>query len=462
MAKRLQCISPIDGSVYVERDYASDAEVEAALERAATAQRDWRATPLDQRIAVLSDAVDRLVAERESVGEEIARSMGRPVAAAPKEADIFAERARYMLQVAPEELADIPVADDAGKRQFLRREPVGVALIVVPWNYPYMTAVNAVWPALAAGNAVLHKPSAQTPVSAERFARVLQEAGLPAGVFQALHLDRGTTSRLVSDRRIGFVGFTGSVEGGRAMQQAADGNFPSMGLELGGKDPAYVRADADLAQAVDGTVDGAFFNSGQSCCGIERVYVHADVYDDFVARFVETVRGFELDDPMQPGTSLGPMVRTAAADAVRRQVEAAVQAGATAHIDPAGFPKAQVGTPYLAPQVLTDVDHTMSVMRDETFGPVAGIMKVKDDAEAVRLMNDSPFGLTASIWSRDLEAAQRIGDQVETGTVFANKADYLDPALAWVGVKDSGRGCTLSRLGYGPLTRPKSFNLHRV
>jgi len=462
MTKRLQCISPIDRSVYVERPYATDTEVEAAVERAVAAQRAWRATPLDRRIAILSDAVDRLVAERDDLGEEITRSMGRPIAASPKEADIFAERARYMLQVAPEELADIPVADDGAKQQFIRREPLGVALVVVPWNYPYMTAVNAVWPALAAGNAVLLKPSAQTPLSGERMARIMSEAGLPEDVFQCLHLDRATTTGLVADRRIGFVGFTGSVPGGRAIQEAADGNFPALGLELGGKDPAYVRPDADIAQAVDGTADGAFFNSGQSCCAIERIYVHADVYDDFVGRFVETVRGLRLGDPLKPDTSLGPVVRADAAKLVRRQIDRAVQAGATAHIDATDFPAAKDGTPYMAPQVLTEVDHSMAVMMDESFGPVVGIMPVSSDEEAVRLMNDSPFGLTASIWSRDLDAARRLGEEVATGTVFANKSDYLDPALAWVGIRDSGRGCTLSRLGYGPLTRPKSFNLHRV
>lgn len=462
MTDQLRCISPIDGSVYAERPYATRAAVDAALDRARRAQAEWRRVPLDRRLAILGDAVDRFVAEREQVGEEVTRQMGRPIAASPKEADIFAERARYMLDVAPDELAGLAIADDAARRQRIAREPVGVALVVVPWNYPYMTAVNAVWPALAAGNAVIHKPAAQTPLSAERLARVLAEAGLPEGVFQPLHLDRTTTAATVADARVAFVAFTGSVPGGRAIQEAADGNFPGMGLELGGKDPGYVRPDADLAHAVAGTADAAFFNSGQSCCALERLYVHAEVYDDFVARFIEEVRGFTLGDPLDAGTSLGPLVRAGAAEHARGQVEAAVQAGATAHIDPAEFPVAQAGSPYMAPQVLTDVDHTMDVMTEETFGPVAGIMKVHGDDEAVELMNDSRFGLTASIWTRDIDAAERLGERIETGTVFANLADYLDPALAWTGVKQTGKGCTLSRLGYQQVTRPKSFNLHRV
>jgi len=462
MTDLVQCISPIDGGVYAERAYATRAEVDAALERARAAQAEWRAVPLARRCAILSAAVDRFVAEREEVGEEITRQMGRPIAASPKEADIFAERARYMLGVAPEELADLAIADDRRRRQRIERAPVGVALVVVPWNYPYMTAVNSIWPALAAGNAVIHKPAAQTPLSAERLARVLAEAGVPEGVFQALHLDRATTSATVADERVDFVAFTGSVPGGRAIQEAADGNFPGMGLELGGKDPGYVRPDADLAHAVDGTVDAAFFNSGQSCCALERLYVHAEIYDAFVARFVEAVKGFRLGDPLDPGTSLGPLVRTGAAEHARGQVEAARAAGATARIDPADFPAARDGTPYMAPQVLTGVDHTMAVMTEETFGPVVGIMKVDGDDAAVDLMNDSRFGLTASIWTRDIDAAERLGEHVETGTVFANLADYLDPALAWTGVKQTGKGCTLSRLGYQQLTRPKSFNLQRV
>ena len=459
MSDHLHCISPVDGGTYAERRYATPDELEATLARAHKAQRAWRDTPLDRRLSILSDAVDGFVAEKQAVGEEVTWQMGRPIAASPKEADIFAERARYMLQVAGDELADIGVNPE-GPRQFIRREPLGVCLVVVPWNYPYMTAVNAVWPALAAGNAVIHKPSAQTPLTAERFQRVLQEAGLPEGVFQAIHLDRKTTTATVADRRIGFVGFTGSVGGGKAMQEAADGNFPAMGLELGGKDPAYVRPDCDMAHTVDGTVDGGFFNSGQSCCGLERIYVHKDVYDDYVARTVAFVRQFKLGDPNDPATSLGPMVRAGSADFVRQQVDAAVKAGATAHLDPADFPADERGTPYLAPQVLTDVDHSMDIMTEETFGPVIGIMKVDSDEQAVELMNDSRFGLTASIWTRDLDAAAKLGDRIATGTVFANKSDYLDPALAWVGVGDSGRGCTLSRLGYHHLTRPKSFNLH--
>ena len=220
-----------------------------------------------------------------------------------------------------------------------------------------------------------------------------------------------------------------------------------------------MRPDADLDHTVENLVDGAFFNSGQSCCGIERIYVHTDVWRDFVGPFAEKVRGYRLGNPLERDTNLGPMVKASAADFVRGQVEEAVRAGATALVDAAGFPADAPGTPYLAPQVLVDVNHGMRVMSEESFGPVVGIMQVRDDDEAVRLMNDSAFGLTASVWTRDREVAVALGERVETGTWFMNRCDYLDPALAWTGVKDSGRGCTLSTVGFESLTRPKSFHL---
>jgi acyl-CoA reductase-like NAD-dependent aldehyde dehydrogenase len=331
--------------------------------------------------------------------------------------------------------------------------------VVAPWNYPYLTAVNAIVPALLAGNAVILKHSAQTPLVAERFAEGFAAGGLPKDVFQYLHLSHDDTEGMIESPEVDFVAFTGSVEGGHAVQRAAAERFIGTGLELGGKDPAYVRPDADLAHAVENLVDGAFFNSGQSCCGIERIYVHRDVYDRFVEGFVELTKKYVLGDPLDAAVTLGPMVRASAAELVRRQIAEAVAAGAKALVDPALFAADKPGTPYLAPQVLVDVDHAMRVMTEESFGPVIGIMKVASDDEAIRLMNDSRYGLTAAIWTADEQAAIAIGDQVETGTWFMNRCDYLDPALAWTGVKDSGRGCTLSRLGFQYLTRPKSFHL---
>lgn len=453
-------ISPVDGRVFVERELASATEIEAALSHAAAAQVGWRNTPLAERLDACLRFVEAMEGDADAIGEELTWQMGRPVRYSAMEIRRgFAERARYMIEVAPQVLADIAVPAKAGFTRFLRREPVGVVFTIAPWNYPYLTAVNSVVPAIVAGNAVILKHSAQTPLCAERFAKAFHKAGLPEGVFQFLHLSHDDVNRVIGDGRVGFVAFTGSVAGGHAVQQAASGRFVGTALELGGKDPAYVRADANLGHAVENLVDGAMFNSGQSCCGIERIYAHAAIYDEFVERAVALTKEYVLGNPLEQGTTLGPMVRTSAAEFVRAQVAEAVALGAKAHLDAGAFVADKQGTPYLAPQILTGVDHRMRIMTEETFGPAVGIMRVESDEEAIRLMNDSAYGLTAAVWTSEEGAAVRIGDQIETGTWFMNRCDYLDPALAWTGVKDSGRGCTLSVLGYEQLTRPKSFHL---
>ena len=455
---KLHCISPIDGSVYVERHLASNPEVLVALAKAELAQHAWKQTPLRERIAIGRRAIEAFAAREAQLAEELCWMMGRPIRYAAGEIRGFVERASHMADIAEGSLADIRLPEKAGFTRFIRREPLGLALIIAPWNYPYLTAVNAVMPALLAGNVVLLKHSAQTPLCAERMVEAFVEAGLPEGVFQYLHLSHGETEALIRSPSIDHVAFTGSVPGGAMVERAAAGRFISVGLELGGKDPAYVRADADLQHAVETAIDGAFFNSGQSCCGIERIYVHESLFDEFVERAVALVRQYKLGRSDDPQTTLGPLVRADAADFVRAQIAEAIEQGARAHIDPAEFPLDAPGTPYLAPQVLTNVSHEMRVMTEESFGPVVGIQKVASDEEALTLMNDSEFGLTAAIFSRDVDAAMALADRVEAGTVFLNRCDYLDPGLAWTGVKHSGRGCTLSRVGYEQLTRPKSFH----
>ena len=456
-SKHVKTITPIDGSIYVERPLARATDIERALARAVGAQAQWKHVPVAQRVAIVRKMVDWCVARADVLGEELTRQMGRPIAYTPNEIRRgFQERALYMASIAEDALS--PVTITPGSR-FIRREPLGVVLVVAPWNYPWLTSVNAVIPALLAGNTVILKMAQQTPLVAERYAEAFKAAGLPESVFQFLHLDHASTAKVIGDPRISFVAFTGSVEGGHAVQKAASERFIATGLELGGKDPAYVRADADLPSAIENLVDGSFFNSGQSCCGIERIYVDKKVYKPFVDGFVALTRKYKLGNPLDKATTLGPLVRTDAANSVRAQIKQAVAKGAKALIDPKEFPANKNGTPYLAPQVLIDVDHKMKVMTEESFGPVVGIMAVEGDEQAVNLMNDSRYGLTASIWTRDKDAAVRIGDQVETGTWFMNRCDYLDPALAWTGVKDSGRGCTLSQLGLEVFTRPKSFHL---
>jgi len=455
-------ISPIDGSVFVERELATAAQIESALTAAVAAQRHWRKVPLADRMAICRLFVAAMEAQADSIGEELTWQMGRPIRYTPNEIRRgFAERARYMIDVAPAALADVQAPAQPGFTRFIRQEPAGVVFSIAPWNYPYLTSVNSIVPALLAGNAVILKHSAQTPLCAERYAAAFQAAGLPEGVFQFLHLSHTDVERVIADPRIDFVAFTGSVQGGHAVQAAASHRFIGTGLELGGKDPAYVRADADFANAVENLVDGAMFNSGQSCCGIERIYVARPLYDQFVEQAVALTQTYILGNPLAPETTLGPMVRTSAAVFVRAQIAEAIQQGAQAHIDPRHFAADQPGTPYLAPQILTNVDHSMRVMTEETFGPVVGIMPVDSDEEAIRLMNDSAYGLTAAIWTTDEDAALHIGDQVHTGTWFMNRCDYLDPALAWTGVKDTGHGCALSVLGYGQLTRPKSYHLRQ-
>jgi acyl-CoA reductase-like NAD-dependent aldehyde dehydrogenase len=462
MTELLQCISPVDGSVFVERPLADEGEVAAALERAKVVGPVWRALPLADRQAILSSAADFLASERDEIALELTWQMGRPVRQAPGEIAGFEERARHMISIAPEALDDIEPLYQPGFRRFIRRMPLGLVFVVAPWNYPYLTAVNAVWPALLAGNTVILKPSHQTPLCAERFAAALARAGLPDGVFQPLHLSHAGAAALMRDTAVDFVAFTGSVAGGHAVQQALGGRFIGAGLELGGKDPAYVRHDADIEHAIANLADGVFFNSGQSRCGIERIYVHEAVYDDFTAGLVLAARNYTLGDPRREETNLGPMVRAGAADFVRGQIAEAVAAGAVPMVDPKTHRADRRGTPFLAPQVLVGVNHSMRVMREESFGPVVGVMKVRSDEAAIGLMNDSDYGLTAAIWTGDEDAAIAIGEQVETGTWFMNRCDYLDPALAWTGVKNSGRGCSLSTVGYEQLTRPKSFHLRTV
>ena len=456
------CISPVDGREVVRRAASSAAEIEAAVAAARIAQAEWKRVAVAERGKILSKAVDAMLAMRSEVGPELAWQMGRPVKFGGGELGGFEERARYMISIADSALA--PVQPDAkqGFRRYVRRDPLGVVLTIAPWNYPYLTAVNSIIPALMAGNAVLLKHATQTLLVGDRFQAAMDKAGLPKGLFQNLVLSHDDTLKLIASGRIDQVCFTGSVASGRAIEQAAAGTFAGVGLELGGKDPAYVRGDVELGHAVENLVDGSYFNSGQCCCGIERIYVHADVYDRFVDGFVDLAKQYVLDDPLDPKTTLGPMAQQRLAAIVRAHIDEAKQKGARALIDTKGFSKDSPGSPYVAPQVLVDVDHGMKVMMEETFGPVVGIMKVNDDAEAVRLMNDSPYGLTASIWTRDMDAAERIGAQVETGTVYMNRCDYLDPGLAWTGVKETGRGATLSRIGYEMLTRPKSFHLRAV
>ena len=458
MTGYVQCFSPIDGSLYVERPLCSLDQARSAARAARQAQGSWAARPLQERIALVLAGVAEIGKTTDHMALELAHQMGRPVRYGG-EFRGFDERARYMAEIADHALAPIIIEDSAAFRRKIVREPQGLVFVIAPWNYPYMTAINTVAPALIAGNSVILKHAAQTLLVGERMAEAFHAAGIPRDVFQNLFLDHETSLRLIAEGTFGYVNFTGSVAGGRAIEQAAAGTFTNVGTELGGKDPGYVRQDADLDAAVETLIDGAMFNSGQCCCGIERIYVHESLFEAFVEKSVALVNTYKLGNPLDPDTTLGPMAQPRHAAAVRAQIAEAVAAGAKTHIE--SFP-ADDGAAYLTPQILTQVHHGMRLMREENFGPVVGIMPVRDDNEAIRLMNDSPYGLTVSLWTRDIIRAEEIGAQLETGTVFMNRCDYLDPALCWTGCKDTGRGAGLSILGYSNLTRPKSYHLKRA
>ncbi|WP_299895096.1 aldehyde dehydrogenase family protein [uncultured Ruegeria sp.] len=458
MGQILKCVSPIDGSVFAEREVLSRDAASGAAARARAAQAEWATRPLQERIDLVMAGVAAIGAMNDEIVPELAHMMGRPVRYGG-EFGGFNERASHMARIAEASLADIAVGEDETFKRYIKRIPHGVVFVVAPWNYPYMTAINTVAPALIAGNTVVLKHATQTLLVGERMARAFHSAGVPEDVFQNVFLNHDVTNDLIAGNAFDFVNFTGSVGGGQAMERAAAGTFTGVGTELGGKDPGYVMDDADLDAAVDTLIDGAMFNSGQCCCGIERIYVHESLYDDFVAKAVDIVKGYKLGNPLDAETTIGPMANVRFADEVRAQIAEAVASGAVAHIDT--FAEDDGGA-CLTPQILTNVTHDMRVMRDESFGPVVGIMKVSSDEEAIALMNDSEFGLTASLWTRDVDRAARVGDRIETGTVFMNRADYLDPGLCWTGCKNTGRGGGLSVIGYHNLTRPKSYHLKKV
>ncbi|MBL8579146.1 MAG: aldehyde dehydrogenase family protein [Mesorhizobium sp.] len=458
MLETIKLTSPIDGSIYAERPVATDQAVNAAVERAKAAQVEWAKTSIATRGKYMLAMLEALVGMTDEIVPEIAWQMGRPVRYGGEFGGVK-ERTQYMVEIAEKALAPVPASNPKdGFRRYVKKEPLGVVMVIAPWNYPYLTAVNTIVPALMAGSTVILKHAAQTLLVGERFAQAFEKAGLPKGVFQNIVLNHGQTEKLLGSGKIDHVNFTGSVAGGRAIEKAAAGTFMTLGLELGGKDPAYVLPDAKMDHAVANLVEGAFFNSGQCCCGIERIYVHEKVYDDFVDGFIAESKNWTLGNPLEKDAVIGPMAQARFADLIREQKAEALRKGATAHIN-AKDERDKAGSPYLPVEVLTNVDHQMSVMREESFGPVVGIMKVRNDEEAVALMNDSPYGLTASIWTSDTEHAISVGDRVETGTVFMNRCDYLDPALVWTGVKDTGKGAALSAIGYDNLTRPKSYHL---
>ena len=454
----LTCVSPIDGKVFAKREALSISKSQEVIETSRKSQPAWSQRPIEERIDLVLAGVAEMGRMNDDVVPELAKMMGRPVRYGG-EFKGFEERARYMAKIASQSLQAIDAGEDADFKRYIRRIPHGVVFVIAPWNYPYMTAINTIAPALIAGNTVILKHSTQTLLVGERLASAFHSAGVPKDVFQNVFLDHEITTQLIAENSFDFINFTGSVPAGASIEKAAAGTFTGVGTELGGKDPGYVMEDADLEAAAETLIDGAMFNSGQCCCGIERIYVQESLFDDFLKKAISIVSKYKLGNPLDMDTTLGPMANIRFANHVRDQISDALKKGAIAHIKT--FQEDDGGV-YLTPQILTNVDHSMKVMTEESFGPVVGIMPVKDDHEAISLMNDSEFGLTASLWTRDLQRAIKIGDEIETGTVFLNRADYLDPALCWTGCKNTGRGGSLSEIGFHNLTRPKSYHLKKV
>lgn len=456
---QFEVISPIDNTVLTTLDYTDDDQLLRQLVLAKKAQRHWVNTSLAQRQQCCRRFVDAMVANKSEIGLAICQQMGRPLAQAENEVSGLKERADYLIDTATDALADSQISHSAGEQCFIRKQALGIVLVIAPWNYPLLTAVNVIVPAILAGNAVLLKHSSQTPLCAMHFSQAFEQAGLPADLFQSVFLTHQQTGKLLQSDHIDFVSFTGSVAGGHQIQSHLSKRFINATLELGGKDAAYVCHDADLAYAASELCDGVFYNAGQSCCGIERIYVDKGVYEEFVARLVANTYELTLGNPLSSGVTMGPMATEKSADAIRAQVQQAKHQGARLLIDEARFPHSHEGRAYCSPQILVNVEQSMNLMQHENFGPIVGIMAVDNDEQALNYINDSQYGLTASIWTSDMERAKTLGQYAEVGTWYMNRCDYLHPALAWGGVKDSGKGVSLSRFGFDSVTRLQSFNL---
>lgn len=461
---KFEVISPIDGSLYTERALADEKTINTSIELAKKAQKHWNLTSLSRKKEIINKFTELLQANREKLATEITWQIGRPITQTPSEIDGAVFRAKHLISIADEALNEMLLPnheqhDSDNLTKKIKLCPLGLVFIIAPWNYPYLTTINTLIPALLSGNSVLIKHSSQTPTVAENIVQLLLEAGLPENVCQYLHISHKNTTDIIAGNNVDYVAFTGSNPGGREIIKALGNCMHHASLELGGKDAAYVKQDADLDYTVAQLVDGSFYNTGQSCCAVERIYVDQRIYAKFVESFVALTNKLILDNPLEQQTTLGPMVKKSAADNVRKQVDDAVRLGARKLIDKKIFRKDTANSAYLSPQVLIDVNHDMSFMRDETFGPAVGIMPVHSDTEAIALINDSNYGLTCSVWTKDSEYAETIFNNIDVGTCLLNKCDYLDPALAWTGVKDTGYGCSLSKLGFLQVTRPKSYYL---
>ncbi|PGH10845.1 hypothetical protein AJ79_05205 [Helicocarpus griseus UAMH5409] len=464
-SETLTTISPITNDPIITRPGVSQQKLASLPQKAQNAFRSFsRSTTLAQRQEIVARALGLLGKKKDVLAREVTEQMGRPIAYTGVEIATAIKRGEYLTRISSTVLGEqgtVNAEPEAGFRRYIKKEPVGTVLIIFPWNYPYLVLINSLVPALLAGNAVILKPSPQTPTVVEQIASAFHEAGIPQDVLQYFHCGSPIDiETIVRSSLINHICFTGSVAGGLAVQKAAADRIVNVGLELGGNDPAYVRPDVDLTWAAEEIVDGAIFNSGQSCCAIERVYVHEAIHDAFVEEVKKVLSNYRVGDPFDTKTQIGPVISKRAKETILAHIEDAVKKGAVDETPTnQTFDNLPAAGNFVKPTLLTGVTHEMQVMADETFGPVIPVMKVKDDAEAVRLMNQSDLGLTASVWTKDVAAAEQLIQQVEAGTVFVNRSDYPSPDLAWTGWKNSGRGVTLSKFGFDQFVKLKSFHM---
>jgi acyl-CoA reductase-like NAD-dependent aldehyde dehydrogenase len=448
----------LETAVHVE--LADDNKVNDVLDRARAAFAKFRGTSVKERIDLCERATAAMEKHTEDIALDITRMMGKPLQQGRNEVGGMAQRARHMASIAEASLADVVLPKDGFDRRIVK-EPLGVVMDLPAWNYPLLTAVNVVMPAVLAGNAVIVKHSPRSPLCGMHFARAFEEAGAPKDLVQALDCDHPTSERVVGDPRVDHVVFTGSVFGGHRIAEAASKRFIEVGLELGGNDPAYVAPDCDFDKTIENIVDGCIYNCGQSCCAVERVYVHRSIYKRFVEACEPLVRAYVLGDPKSDKTTLGPVAQPHHVPELESLVYNAVKKGARA-IAGGKATKVDGRGRFFEATLLADVPQDADLMQRESFGPLVVVAPVDSDEEALAKMNDSKLGLTASVWTSDAARAGKMARALEYGTVYMNRCDSVDPALPWTGVKDSGRGSSLSALGFDALTRPKSihFRLH--
>ncbi|GAB4464291.1 MAG: aldehyde dehydrogenase family protein [Burkholderiaceae bacterium] len=452
----LTITNPADGSVIAELPEDTHDTVVAKYRAARAAQPAWAATALEDRLACIRRFREGIVRDQDALAAILTSEVGKPIRQSRNELAGLLGRLDFFLKETAATLAPRPVFDDAGMREVIEHVPLGVVANISAWNYPYFVGANVFVPALAAGNTVLYKPSEYATLTGLAIGRLLHASGVPQDVFQVLVGGARAGIELLKEPVDG-VFFTGSYATGKRIAEAVAPRMIKLQLELGGKDPTYVCDDVDVAAAAASLADGAMYNTGQSCCSVERIYVHARIHDAFVEAFVREVQGFKVGEPTAEDSYIGPLTRAQQVKVLQMQVADALAKGAK--LVAGGKPLDRPGGHWFEPTVLVNVDHDMLVMREESFGPIIGIQKVGSDDEAVRLMNDTDYGLTAGVYTKDEARAKAILARVDAGSVYWNCCDRVSPRLPWSGVKHSGVGLTLSTYGIETFTRPKAWHL---